>query len=400
MRKLLILASTSLMTLGLAGCNGGAAPIDSQTYLSSLEGPKITGVDGAMLQAAQGAESKANYKLAAQYYEQMLEKQPDNAPLLVALAEAYRRDGQLAKAITTYDAALAKDAKNIDAKEGKSLALIASGDFDTPVTLLDEVMQADAKRWKTLNALGILFTTRNMQPEAQQYFAEALKYHADSPSIYNNMGLSKALERNYDGSVATLAKASSLATPNSSERKRIDLNRALVLASAGNVEAAKAVAEQYLSGAELDNNMGLYAHLAQDDNMAKAYLNKALSDSKMYYAKAWENLDTINKDSSTPPAPASAKQENTPVKKKAPAEKKAAPVKKVAQKVPQKAEPKVSVKGVSEASLPAADASAMAALAPTAGSPAPSLDDLLAAAPPAPNSDVPAPRRRHLRLQQ
>ncbi|MBY0407776.1 MAG: hypothetical protein K2Q01_08785, partial [Rickettsiales bacterium] len=271
MRKWLVVSS-SLFSLWLTGCNGGAAPVDSKAFLNELSGPKVTGVNDSMLQSAAQAEAQGNFKLAGQIYAQVLEKRPEDTAVMLSLADSFRRDAQTQKAIAAYDAVLAKDAKNVGAKEGKALALIASGDFDTPAVLLDEVIQAEPTRWKTLNALGILFTTRNLQPEAQQYFNEALKHHPNSASIYNNLGLSQALERNFDGSVATLAKASGLAAPASTERKRIDLNTALVQASAGRVDDAKRIAEQYLAGAELDNNLGLYAHLAKDDRMAKAYL--------------------------------------------------------------------------------------------------------------------------------
>jgi hypothetical protein len=83
------------------------------------------------------------------------------------------------------------------------------------------------------------------------------------------------------------------------DRKRIDLNLSLVYAVAGKQDEARAVAERYFSGPTLSNNLGLYAHLANDDEMAKAYLNMALTDSKTFYERAWDNLQTIN-SSSTP----------------------------------------------------------------------------------------------------
>lgn len=374
MQTRLLFVTVSMLPLLLAGCNGGAGPVDSKAFLGTLDGPKVPGVNDALLQAAQQAEAQGNFKMAAQQYEQVLEKTPDDANVTLALADSYRRDGQTQKAISVYDALLAKDAKNVAAKEGKGLALIASGDFDTPAVLFDEVMQVDAKRWKTLNALGILFTTRNLQPEAQQYFKEALKYHADSASIYNNLGLSQALERNFDGATTTLTKASGLAGAASVERKRIDLNTALVLASAGKVEDAKGIAERYLAGAELDNNLGLYAHLAKDDKMAKAYLNKALSDSKVYYAKAWENLEDINKQSAKP---ADAPKKAVPEKVAKEAAPKATPVKKAVAKGKQN--PAIRT-------AKAADAVPEANLAPAAGPSAyPLLPPVsLADAPPAP----------------
>lgn len=370
MRHTLILMTAPLIPLLLGSCNGGPGPIDSRAFLTKLDGPRVSGISDPLVQAAQTAEAQGNFRLAAQAYEQAREKHPEDAGILLGLADSYRRDAQTQKAIAAYDALLAREPAHIAAREGKGLALIAGGDFDTPAVLFDEVMQADARRWKTLNALGILFTTRNLQPEAQAYFREALKHHPDSASILNNLALSQALERNFDGSVSTLHKASALAAPASQERRRIDLNTALVQASAGRVDAARQIAEQYLTGAELDNNLGLYAHLARDDNMAKAYLNKALSDSKMYYARAWENLEDIAKQSGVP-------QPGKPEAKK-PEPAGQAPLKKTA---------------APKAALPPLPPSAAAGLSPSAGPITP--DNLpavtLADAPPAPPASTSPP---------
>lgn len=288
-KKYLILAA-----LLATSCAGGAAPMDPEKFLSSLQGPKILGISDSQMEAAKNAEKQGDFKQAAIFYQQILEKHPDNTEAALGLADSYRRSGEPDKAIMQYDALLARDSKLIAAKEGKGLALIAKGDFDTPASLFDDVIKADATRWKTLNALGIMFSTRNLQPEAQQYFNEALKYHADSPTILNNLGLSQALTKDYDKATDTLHKASGLSGAGSIERKRIDLNMALVFASAGRIDDARAIAENYLSGASLNNNLGLYAHLAKDDQMARAYLNMALSESKTYYARAWDNLQEIS----------------------------------------------------------------------------------------------------------
>ena len=115
--------------------------------------------------------------------------------------------------------------------------------------------------------------------------------------------MAQALNRKFDDAISSLQKASNLTT---TERKRIDLNLALVFASAGKLDDAKTIAMQYLRGAALDNNLGLYAHLAKDDQLARAYLNTALTESKVYYAKAWDNLQDISasgNDSNIPTDP-------------------------------------------------------------------------------------------------
>ncbi len=279
----------------LAGCEGGVNPIDAKKVLSSMEGPKVATVSETLAANAAAASEQGDFVLAAQLYEQALEKQPDNKSWIVSLAEAYRRSGESAKAISVFDAALALDANDFAAKEGKALALMENGDFETPVMLLDEVIKADPARWRALNAMGILFSIRDMQAEAQSYFEAALKQNPSSPTIHNNMGLSLALAKQYDEAIANLIKASHLAGAGKFDRKRIELNLSLVYASSGKMQEAREIAERYFSGAALKNNLGLYAHLADDDQLAKAYLNMALTESKVFYDRAWDNLQLIDK---------------------------------------------------------------------------------------------------------
>ncbi len=289
---------TALLLLALTACdqNGGILPIDGQKLLSSFEGPKIPTMQDNQIEAAKAAEKNEDFAGASQIYQQILEKDQDNKEVAQYYADSLRRGGEYEKSIGIYDNILAKDAGNLAAKEGKGLALMAKGDFETPTSLFDEVLKAEPTRWKSLNAIGILFVTRGLYPDAMKYFEEALKQSQGNISVMNNLGLSQALNKQYETAIGTLTKASSQSAVNSITRKRIELNLALVYASAGKLAEARKIAEAYLSGPSLNNNLGLYAHLAKDDGLAKSYLNMALTESKTYYGKAWDNLEAINNE--------------------------------------------------------------------------------------------------------
>lgn len=295
MRQSYLFSSAAILML-LTACdqNGGALPLDAKSFLSSLEGPKIPTMQENQITAAKNAEKNEDFAQASQIYQQILEKDPDTNDVVQLLADSLRRGGEYDKAISVYDGIITKDAGNVAAKEGKALALMAKGDFETPTVLLEEVLKVDGKRWKSLNAMGILFITRGLYPDSMKYFEEALKQSPNNIAIMNNLGLSQALNKQYDLAVDTLLKASAQSTVGSSARKRIDLNLALVYASAGKLPESRKIAEQYLSGPSLKNNLGLYAHLAKDDALAKSYLNMALTESKTYYEKAWDNLEALN----------------------------------------------------------------------------------------------------------
>lgn len=288
-----------LLSLSLSACaqNGGVLPISNKDLLSTFDGPKIPSMQDGQIDEAKNAEKIGDYEKSIQIYQQILEKSPDDKGVTLSLADNFRRSGEYDKAISVYDSLITKDATNISAKEGKAIALISKGDFETPTQLLDDVLKTDGKRWKSLNAMGILFVTRGLQPEAQQYFEEALKNSPNNLAIMNNLALSKALSKDFNTAIEILTKASAQSKVESVERKRIDLNLALVYATAGKLEDAKKIAEIYLKDSQLNNNLGLYAHLAKDDKLAKSYLNMALTESKTYYSKAWENLESLNANS-------------------------------------------------------------------------------------------------------
>lgn len=274
--------------------NGGIGSINGKDLLSRLEGPKIPTMRESQLEAAKKAEEAEDFAQSSLMYQQILSRDPNDIEVVGLLADSMRRGGEYDKAIAAYDNVLVKEPKNLTAKEGKALALLAKGDFETPTELLEEVIKSDRTRWKSLNGMGILFVTRGLYSDSLIYFNEALKYSPSNAAVMNNLGLAEALNKNYAAALETLQKAAMQTSVGSNARKRIDLNLALVYASSGNLENANKIAASYLSGAALSNNMGLYAHLARDDKTAKAYLNMALTESKTYYEKAWENLDAIN----------------------------------------------------------------------------------------------------------
>ncbi len=236
--------------------------------------------NGEMIaEAAKNAEQKGDFSQAAQLYGKMYEKNPQ---ILLAMAESYRRSGDYTGALTVYDMLLEKEPGSLDALEGKGLTLLARGDIDAPVPLFEAIMKEDPKRWKTLNALGILFITRSMQPEAQQYFTEALKHSADNAVIYNNMGMSQALDRHFDDASACMQRATELAgeTP---RRRRIELNKALVLASSGKMDEAGETAKKYYTGEKLGKILDLYGRIAKDEALAASYLMMAATENRVIY---------------------------------------------------------------------------------------------------------------------
>lgn len=308
-----LLISTTI--LALSACQGmdsqtrqwlGTGNKDKNKAFEEMPSADIDGVNSTIEKQAKAALEKGDISRAQQFYQQLISSEKGSAAdkirYKVAYAETLRRLNRNDDALSAFDEILEEAPDNLNAQEGRGLTLMALGKSTDAGRAFSDIMEHDGKRWRTLNALGILFVTKNMIPEAMAYYTEALKYSPDNPSVLNNVGLSQAVDKNYPRAIQALEQASRIAK--SGERRRqVDLNLAMVYGASGDIETAKDIATKYLQGPALDNNIGLYAHLAKDDALAKTYLNMALNGSNTFYERAWENLDLVEKntdDSTTP----------------------------------------------------------------------------------------------------
>lgn len=281
----------------LAACDPRPqSQVDPAAFLGKLmesEGPQVDGVDATLLSSAKQAEEKREYQRAVQFYQQLMDKDKDSEVYILGLADNLRRLGQYNEASARYSALIVKNPDNLDALEGKGLCLLNKGDFDDASDLFKEILAKDNNRWRSLNAAGILFALKEMPKEALSYYDQALKVKPDEPAVLNNVGLTMAMMKNYPHAIDALTRAGRKLLDTDPQKKRADLNLALVYGLSGNMEKAEQVARRHLKESALNNNLGFYAYLADNQELAKAYLNNALSGSPVFYEKAWKNLEAI-----------------------------------------------------------------------------------------------------------
>ena len=300
----ILLVSTAL---ALSGCGAsGKQWLDPDKTFATQPQPDIKGINDTQEEMAKEATAAGDFARASKFYELLVgsDKGTKEQKLRykLGLANTMRRLGENERALAMYEQLARENPDNMDAAEGRGLALMANGKSVDASRVFSDIVAKDPTRWRTLNALGILFVTKNMIPEAMAYYNEALKQSPENPALYNNIGLSYAVGKEYNRGVEALEQAGHYSkTP--SQRKQIDLNMALVYGAAGDLDHAREIASKYFDGPALDNNMGLYAHLSKNDGLAKTYLNMALSQSPTFYERAWSNLDIVNDSNSDAGAP-------------------------------------------------------------------------------------------------
>ncbi|MFN8929838.1 MAG: tetratricopeptide repeat protein, partial [Alphaproteobacteria bacterium] len=154
----------------LVACNDPTVDqwIDPDKTFAKLPQPDVPSVNQTLEKSANDALEAGDIKRASQFYKQLLDSDKataaDKMRYRTALADASRRAGDDAGARKLFDEILKDDPSNLDALEGKGLTLMAQGKSAEAGRVLAQVLEKDPKRWRTLNALGILFVTKNMIP--------------------------------------------------------------------------------------------------------------------------------------------------------------------------------------------------------------------------------------------
>jgi len=289
--------STLIVTLALLLSGCGLEPQikpSDKAQLENLKGPEVGSIQGTLEAQAEEAENAGDFSRAAETYKQLIDKSPNNKDYMLAFANDLRRSGDSDAALMLEEKLLKKDPENAAVLEGKGLSLMNKGEFKEAGNVFGEVMKIDPKRWRTLNGIGILFAMKSRNSDALAYYNEALNLKENNPSVLNNMGLTLAMDKQYDKAFEAFVRAKRHLPDNSPEIRSIDLNMALVYAIAGKLDEAERTAAPHLSKAGLYNNMGFYAYLAKNNDLAKGYLNMALTQSPVYYERAWKNLNAMS----------------------------------------------------------------------------------------------------------
>lgn len=293
MKNLLLLSSIFLLTsCTFLGFNRdeGKRDVELQNELEAFKTPTIKNtIYEASLQALENGE----YAKAEQYLLQLLKDDDANPIYMEKYADLGRKMGKCSTSEKIYQQLIRQDPGNIDYQEGLALCHLSMGEYEKAGRSFTQIMEKDSSRWRSINGAGLIFVSRKKMNEANQYFDLAANVSGGNPSVLNNQGLTKALVGNYADAISTLQQASKNARDVPEQLRRVDLNLALVYGISGDFDSAKRVAAPHLTEPQLYNNLGVYSEIAQQPELARTYLNKALAVTPIYYDRAWENLERV-----------------------------------------------------------------------------------------------------------
>ncbi len=294
MKKIFLLSilfvTSSCAFMGLNGREEQKRSAEVRKEINAFETPTI---ENSLYETALKALENGEYAKAEQYLVQLHEGNPENPDYAQKYADLGRKMGRCKDSLRIYDQLIAADAGSLEYREGKALCQLSMGEYDEAGRAFTDIMQKDSTRWRSINGAGLIFVSRNKLAEANQYFTLAADVSGQDASVLNNQGLTKALVGNYTDAIDVLKLASRNAAGTPEQKRRVDLNLALVYGISGDIDAAKRAAAPHLTEPQLYNNLGIYSELGSQPELAKTYLNKALAVTTVYYDRAWENLERI-----------------------------------------------------------------------------------------------------------
>jgi Flp pilus assembly protein TadD len=244
-RKESVLAAAMAAFL-LAGC--------AHTPESEVPHKDVTA--DSLIQAAKQTQAAGDSAAAALLYERALAMDPKNLEAALQLGTIYGQIGATRQSMEFFRQALTLDPKNVTALRGLANGQLQLGDPDAAISTLQKAaaIQPD---WRIQNSLGVAYDMKGDYQAAQAAYRSGLTMAPGNLQLSSNLGLSLALDGNFDEALPMLEKAARdpSATP------RIRQNLALAYGLAGDDARAAEVAKLDLNPAQVQANLGFYEYL-------------------------------------------------------------------------------------------------------------------------------------------
>lgn len=243
------------LILGLAGCAG--VPAEPAVPRASKEaGAPETGRSRAegFIRMAQNAIQSGDVSTAAGLYEQALLANGSSLTATLGLGHALLMLGRYREASEAFERALKAPLVSPDAHYGYARAMLALRRPDVAVEHLRKARSARPDDPVILNALGVAYDLLGQHDRAASTYRLGLALDPTSVSLRNNLGLSLALQNDFDDALATLGPLAE--GPGGGRRTRQNL--ALVYGLKGDLAAAERLSRMDLGEAEVRNNIAFF----------------------------------------------------------------------------------------------------------------------------------------------
>jgi Flp pilus assembly protein TadD len=257
---------------------------DAEDKMQNLSAQEL--VDNGRIHLSQG-----NLSLAKIHFLLSVKKAPEELPAYIELARTLEQEQDYEKAENVYGGVLNKKPDYLPAMIGQGRLMRQQGQAEKALTLLMQVNSIAPTNAAGLNELAITLDTLGKEIFAEKYYLAIVELRPELAAAYNNLGFNYLLQKKYPAALSAFQKAYFRDPQNI----KILNNLATTHALAGNEGKALEIFERALDKPAAYNNLG-YLYLVQGKTReAKDALTHAMEINPIYYARARENLETIER---------------------------------------------------------------------------------------------------------
>lgn len=223
---------------------------------SDASGPTADNYSTVVRQADE-ARGSGDYDTAIPLYGRALQANPEGFEARLGLGQVYLAIGAPDEAAAQFRDILARRDTPL-ARRGLAAALIAMGQPGLAQGQLQEVLRADARDYRALNALGVALDMEGRHAEAQARYREAIAVAPpEYAAVRSNFGLSLAISGQPREALAELSTVAG----SSRADARVRQNLAFAYAMAGDLENALQACRRDLDEANAQRQLAYYMQL-------------------------------------------------------------------------------------------------------------------------------------------
>lgn len=208
--------------------------------------------------AAQVAMEDGQIFGAVGHLSQLYEQTPNDVDVIYNLARHLRYVDLLGQAETVLNNGLAIDPNHALLRLERAKVLIAGGEAEEAVTILEQLRREHPRDPSVLQSLGVALDRRGDHAEAQEIYHAAISVARPSAPLLNNLAMSLALGGDLIGAKDKLEQA--MVAPGSGPQ--ISQNLALVLSLKGDEAGARKLAERVAPREIAEAALDAYSNIA------------------------------------------------------------------------------------------------------------------------------------------
>ncbi|WP_265569677.1 tetratricopeptide repeat protein [Sphingomicrobium nitratireducens] len=210
-------------------------------------------------------------------------------PLDRLMADLDFAEGKHERALAYYRQLLAANPDDAILIERAAISALELDKETEARALLSRLSIAQATRWTTLNAMGVMADRDGRYEVAREAYAAGLAMAPEEPKLLNNLGWSLLLQGQWADALVPLEAAARLAP----ENPKILANRDLARMAMSAELPVRRPGENGANYAARLNDAGVVAAAQGDKPKAVAAFTRALEASSRWYKRAADNLARI-----------------------------------------------------------------------------------------------------------